>query len=73
RSRGIFVGPSFDRLTEDKPRTDEPYGSPPRLKTTQIPIVIHGQWKLDTPVCIRQADPLPLTVLGIVPEVDIGG
>lgn len=73
RSRGIFVGPAFDRLTEDKPRTNEPYGAAPRLKTTQIPIVIHGQWKLDTPICIRQADPLPLTVLGIVPEVDIGG
>ncbi len=29
RSSGIWVGPSFEELTENKQRTDEPFGAPP--------------------------------------------
>jgi hypothetical protein len=43
-SSGIFAGPSFDQLTAYKQRTNEPYGSPPRLVTSQINIDIAPTW-----------------------------
>ncbi|MBK8772261.1 MAG: hypothetical protein IPM06_17815 [Rhizobiales bacterium] len=71
RSSGIFVGQDFDHLTEYKQRNNEPYGSPPALKTAPIDIVIKGQWTPDAQVCIRQIDPLPLTISGIALEVTV--
>ena len=73
RSSGIFAGPSFDRLTEAKQRTTEPYGSPPALKSEEIPIVITPSWTDNGQVCIRQSDPLPLTIVSMSLEVSIGG
>jgi hypothetical protein len=73
RSSGIFVGPSFDRLTEAKQRTTEPYGSPPALKSEEIPIVITPSWTDNGQVCVRQSDPLPLTIVSMSLEVSIGG
>ena len=73
RSSGIFAGPSFDRLTEAKQRTTEPYGSPPALKSEEIPIVIAPSWTDNGQVCVRQSDPLPLTIVSMSLEVSIGG
>ena len=73
RSSGIFAGPSFDRLTEAKQRTTEPYGSPPALKSEEIPIVITPSWTDNGQVCVRQSDPLPLTIVSMSLEVSIGG
>ena len=38
-SSGIFAGPSADKLVEAKQRTEEPYGTPPNLKTQDIKII----------------------------------
>jgi len=73
RSSGIFAGPSFDRLTEAKQRTTEPYGAPPALKSEEIPIVITPSWTDNGQVCVRQSDPLPLTIVSMSLEVSIGG
>lgn len=73
QSSGIFAGPTFDELTEAKQRTDEPYGSPPRWKSEEIEIVIDPAWSDDGAVCVRQADPLPLTLLSWTMEVVLGG
>jgi hypothetical protein len=72
-SSGIFAGPSFDRLAEAKQRSTEPYGSAPALKTSEIGIAVPPSWGDSGRVCIRQKDPLPLTVLSISLEVSIGG
>lgn len=73
RSSGIFTGPSFDRLTEAKQRTTEPWGSPPGLKTEEIEVMVEPDWTDSGSICVRQADPLPLTVLSMSLEVSIGG
>ena len=73
RSSGIFAGPSFDRLTESKQRTTKPYCSPPALKSEEIPIVITPSWTDNGQVCVRQSDPLPLTIVSMSLEVSIGG
>lgn len=71
-SSGIFAGPSFDKLTPAKQRTTEPYGSPPDLKSEEIPIVVTPSWNDSAAVCIRQSDPLPLTIVSMTMEVSIG-
>lgn len=73
RSSGIFVGPTDTRLTEAKQRTTEPWGSPPALKSEEIPIVITPSWDDAGQVYIRQSDPLPLTIVSMTLEVALGG
>lgn len=73
RSSGIFAGPSFTELTEHKQRTTESMGSPPGLKSEEIEIVIKGAWTDDGSVCVRQSDPLALTVLSMTLDVALGG
>ena len=73
RSSGIFAGPSFDRLTEAKQRTTEPYGAAPALKSEEIPVMIAGAWTDNGQVCVRQSDPLPLTIVSMSLEVALGG
>lgn len=72
-SSGVRVGPSFTRLSEYKQRTSEPYGSPPSLVTGMVEQVITPSWNVDAPICVRQSNPLPLTVSGLVPEFTEGG
>lgn len=73
RSSGIFAGPSFDKLTEAKIRTTEPYGSPPDLKTGEVSIAVGPAWSADGQICIRQDNPLPLTILSMAPETVLAG
>lgn len=77
KSRGIFVGnapPTDDTidplegLTEMKLRSEEDSDEPNELKTEVIDLVIQGSWNRGGRVFIRQVDPLPLTVLSVMPE-----
>lgn len=72
-SRGAWVGPRPDKLTEIKPRTDEEMGSPPDLQTAELDIKITPTWGRDGELYIAQPDPLPLTVLAITMELSVGG
>ena len=73
RSRGIFIGPDFDHLTEAKQRTTEVYGSPPALKSEEVPVMVTPSWGDSGQVAVRQSDPLPLTVVSLSMELAIGG
>lgn len=73
QSSGLFAGPDFDNLREYKQRTDEPYGTPPDLVTGVLEVVVDPSWNENGSICIRQAYPLPLTVVGVTAEVAIGG
>ena len=72
RSSGLFVGPTVDKLTEAKMRTNEPYGSPPSLRSDEIGVNITPTWAQSGQIYIRQADPLPLTVVGVTIEAVVG-
>lgn len=72
RSSGIFVGPSTDRLTEAKQRTVEDYGQPPALKSDELEIMLTPTWGQSGQVFVRQADPLPLTLVSMTMEVALG-
>jgi len=72
RSSGIFIGPDEYNLVEAKQRTTESYGSPPALKSEEIPIVLSPMWADSGQVFVRQSDPLPLTLASLTLEVSIG-
>lgn len=65
RSSGIKVGPDFGSLNIVKPRTFEPYGTPPALKSEEVEVMLSPKWSDGGEVCIRQDQPLPLTICGL--------
>jgi hypothetical protein len=73
RSRGLWVGPDADHVVEVKQRDVEPYGDPIELFTADIKIAIPPSWGRSGSIVLQQIDPLPLTVLAVLPEVEIGG
>jgi len=72
-SSGLFAGPAFDKLREDKQRTTETFGVPPERVTGMRNIMLVPSWNSDGTVCIRQSNPLPLTVVALAPNVAYGG
>lgn len=72
-SRGLFAGPSPDQLYEYKQRTDETYEDPVRPLTDVARIEIATDWSEGGRVFMRQTDPLPLSVLQVIPKVVTGG
>ena len=73
RSSGVFVGPDENHLVEAKQRTTEIYGKAPDLKSEEVPIPLTPSWADSGSVLIRQADPLPLTLVALTLEVAVGG
>lgn len=72
-TRGLWMGPTFARLTEVKPRSTEMYGDPASLVTGDIDLIIEPQWGTSGSVCVRQSYPLPCTILALMPEIAVGG
>lgn len=71
QSSGIFAGPEFDDLVEYKQRTTESPSSPPSLVSGDIQLRVFTKWSDGGAICIRQADPLPLTLLSAVLEISV--
>jgi hypothetical protein len=70
---GIQVGPDFVDLT-DVQDLDAPY-TPAALNTEDsidARELLTSQWTKEAQVCVQQSNPLPCTVLGIIPEVTVG-
>ena len=72
RSRGIFVGPDFDHLTEFAQRTNEDYGDPTRDVSEEIEITLEPNWSTSGQVAIRESDPVPISILSMAVEVTFG-
>ena len=69
KSRGLFVGNNANNLTEWKQREFEKLGEPTQLRTGEETIGIEPDWTGNGRIFIRQKDPLPMTILAIVPDV----
>lgn len=70
----VKAGPDFNRLTAYPARAvSDPYGSPPALRTGELDLAIGPSWNTDGSVCVRQDQPLPLTVLSLTTDTAIGG
>lgn len=72
-TRGIFGGVDKDKnLIEAKLREDEAYDAPVDLLTGTIEINITGEANDTGKVFVRQIDPVPATILSIVPAGYLG-
>ena len=72
-TRELWIGPDIDHLVQVPFRTDEGYEEATRLYTGDKRVTIRSSWGTNGRVVIRQSDPLPITVLAIIPEVSPGG
>lgn len=72
KSRGGFAGPSLDNLVEIRPRRVSDGYDPIELRTEEVRPYLPADWSANGRVFVRQTDPLPMTVLSIVPEFSVG-
>lgn len=70
-TRGLWAGPDSNHLTEWKQRRLEPYGTPIDPYTGESELLIVPDWKNYARIFIRQSGPLPVTILGVIPEVAV--
>lgn len=73
QSSGVYTGPTLTKLVQFKQRTTESYGSPPALISDEIEIALQPSWQYGGQVFVRQTDPLPLTVVSMTVEAELGG
>lgn len=77
KSRGMWVGPKppsddnvdiLENLRELKIRNSESYDSPIELKTDNVEINMKGEWNNNGRIFIRQVDPVPMSILAVMPS-----
>ncbi len=69
--RGFLAGPDASNLLEQKEEYWEP--DPGALVTGQLELSLTASFVPDGRVIIRHTDPLPFTVLGVLPHLELGG
>jgi hypothetical protein len=78
KTRGIFIGAKDGergderRLVEYKQRATEAWNEAIQLYTGDLRITPHWDWTNGGNVWIKQFDPLPMTILAVMPDVSIG-
>lgn len=72
KSRGLWHGPKFDNLTGAKQRASEDYDEPTQLLTGDLELTTPSEWNKNGRLCFRQRDPLPMTLLAVIPDVHLG-
>jgi hypothetical protein len=70
-TRGLRVGTTFNELVEIA-NQDTISQNPPPLISEDVHKVLPGGWNLYGQVCMEQDYPLPVTVLAVIPEVQVG-
>lgn len=77
KTRGLWVGAKpptdddedpLENLREIKIRNDEDYDDPVALATETVDVDIKSEWNSNGRIFIRQVDPLPASILAVVPS-----
>lgn len=71
KTRGIWTGPSEDRLVEYKQRAGEAWNEAIKAYTGDITITPMWDWTKGGTTWVKQFDPLPMTILAIMPDVTV--
>lgn len=72
-TRGLRVGHAFnDEMVEVKEREFEEMGNAILPFTGDRRVVMPPDWNVPGQVCAEQVDPLPATILALIPELTIG-
>jgi hypothetical protein len=71
---GIKVGTTFATLTPFVPNVSstDSMTTSPGLYTGDMRLIIDPSYNVHGQVCVQQDNPLPVTVLGVIPEVVVG-
>jgi len=77
KTRGIWTGArddvrDGDGLVEYKQRSVEAWNEAIKLYTGDIEMITPWDWNKSGSVVVKQFDPLPMTILGIMPDVTLG-
>ena len=77
-TRGGFIGPLQDmndnaNMLEIKPRFDSDNYDPIALKSYKAEVIVEPQWSKGGGLRIEQQSPLPMSILSIIPQFDVGG
>lgn len=72
QARGLSVGPDAGRLVEIKERSAEPHGTPTALATGDERLLLDPSWNANGRIFVRQAFPLPATVVAVIPRLEVG-
>lgn len=73
RSRGLWVGQDSDHLVEWRQRTVGAGYDTISAATETVKVLVQGKWSMAARAFLRQTEPIPVTVLGVTREVDVGG
>ncbi|HBF39774.1 MAG TPA: hypothetical protein DDW50_20980 [Firmicutes bacterium] len=73
-SRGGYIGANFDKMKEVNQYSGQPSGTPIPLYSGEYDeSLADGGYTKGGRICFRQSDPLPVTILAIIPDVTMGG
>ncbi len=72
QTRGLWAGPSETRLREHRQRQGEAWAAPIALFDGDIEIDTPAEWSREADLWIVQSDPLPMEILALTPEYDLG-
>lgn len=71
-TRGLKIGHTFDDMQQFRERDFQPMGFPILPITGDMRKIVGSQYEVDAQICIEQSNPLPATVLGFIPELQVG-
>lgn len=71
KSRGLLVGADASSMVEVKQRDTEAMGEPTQLLTGDVEVALMPHWNSNGRVLLRQPYPLPMTVLAIIPDIQV--
>jgi len=72
-TRGLQGGSTFGSLVPIKELAPQVVlGQPIPLVTADERFIMDPNWTVEGQICLQQDDPLPATVLGVIPEITIG-
>jgi hypothetical protein len=69
-TRGLAFGPTFEDLYEP-PQAVVAYDTALELYTGDLEVALDSGWNAHGRICVRQAHPLPATLLSLVPDVAV--
>lgn len=72
-SRGVLAGTDGKNMYEYAQREYEFYDRPVDDATGTIDINIDSNWSKGGRIYVRQSDPLPLSILAVIPSISVGG
>lgn len=71
-SRGLLEGLDLTNLYPLRERTVEPYGTPIMAQSGMRYKTLPTKWQEDAQTYFVVDDPLPVTILGLVPDIEVG-